>query len=261
MNAPLTSGPRPAGEMSASDRARKPGAAVSAAATAPPSEWPTRWRRRDALFRERRGDRRRQRGERRFAGERRSAVAGQIESKRRIGCRQTTDQRPPAVEVRAETVNEDDRRACAAREPQAVEPRARADRRRRRGRRSARALVGLIRPGRRIVGRLWLRRRRRRRQQRAQLAGERLQVGIEGLVLADDPGDDCADRQPVASLGAQAAQHAARRRLDLSRGLVGLDLEQRLAFAHALAFGGEPAVELAHRHVQRDARQDDFDGH
>ena len=42
MNAPLTSGPRPAGEMSASDRARKPGAVVSAAATAPPSEWPTR---------------------------------------------------------------------------------------------------------------------------------------------------------------------------------------------------------------------------
>ena len=38
-------------------------------------------------------------------------------------------------------------------------------------------------------------------------------------VLADNPGDDRADRQPVASLGAQAAQHAARRRLDLSRGL------------------------------------------
>ena len=79
MNAPLTSGPRPAGEMSASDsvkagrgRQRRSGAAERMA---------DEMARRDRLFRERRGCTAAVSGERRFAGERRSAVAGGIESK------------------------------------------------------------------------------------------------------------------------------------------------------------------------------------
>ena len=83
----------------------------------------------------------------------------------------------------------------------------------------------------------------------------------QNLPGGQDERDHAADRRVVARVGADGGECAVGRRLELDRDLVGLDLDQRLALAHRLALGGEPANHAAGVLGDAERRHDHVDGH
>jgi hypothetical protein len=73
------------------------------------------------------------------------------------------------------------------------------------------------------------------------------------LARLQEPGDRLPDRHNVARLRADTAEDTVGLRLDLNDGLVGLDLEEHLAFLDLLALFLQPRDELARflRHLER----------
>ena len=80
------------------------------------------------------------------------------------------------------------------------------------------------------------------------------------FALGIEPGDGFADWH-VCAFGDGVMQDAAVGGLDLHRGLVGLDVEQRFALGDGIALGDMPGDDLALGHVHVDLGHDDFDGH
>ena len=83
-----------------------------------------------------------------------------------------------------------------------------------------------------------------------------LRLGAAGrnrLTWLEQPGDRLPDWNDVADLRGHARQHAVAGRFDLDDRLVGLDLEQHLAFLDLLAFLLLPRNQLARflRHLER----------
>ena len=101
-----------------------------AAATAPPSEWPTRCAALTPSSISARARRFDQRLEARFLAKRRESVAGQVDRQRRPRLGQQAMHRPPAIEIGAEAVQEHDRRALASLQPLAVDDAVERQRRR-----------------------------------------------------------------------------------------------------------------------------------
>ena len=82
-----------------------------------------------------------------------------------------------------------------------------------------------------------------------------------GLVGPEDEGDRLADGDDVACLRGHLAQDAGSRRLDLDGGLVGLDLEERVALPDRVAGRPEPLQDLAGVLRQLERRHDDAGRH
>ena len=109
---------------------------------------------------------------------------------------------------------------------------------------------------RRLCGRSSGRRDRHRRLPHAARLGG-------GLAGGEDLRDGVADRDVRALRRRHGREHAVRRRLDLDRHLVGLDLHQRLALGHLVALRLQPPdqasgllrdLERGHDHVRRHQR-------
>ena len=241
-----------------------PGVRDSAAATAPPSEWPTRCASARPLH-QRCAGRLDQRLETRLFPEGRKPVTGKIERQSSLCPGHETGERSPGIEVGAKPVNEHDRRAGRALEPLAMDlvrrprgarlvevaqldppagPRAPGVRQaqaalprrpaRSRGRAQAERGVG--------VGSVL---RRGRRPNCGERSGRRACFSFrrkEILAFGKDPADAGADRQDVALGGGDEARHARSRRVDLHSRLIGFDLKQSFALDHPGAFGRMPAA-------------------
>src|SRR5207253_925242 len=76
-------------------------------------------------------------------------------------------------------------------------------------------------------------------------AARRRAFGGAGLVGPDDDRDRPPDGHHVALLRGYITHDAGRRRLDLDRHLVGLDLDDRLTLAHGVPRALEPVHDLA----------------
>src|SRR5690606_8380244 len=79
--------------------------------------------------------------------------------------------------------------------------------------------------------------------------------------LGIDPGNGRAYRNIDTFLAGDVADHAAGRRVDFHRGLVGLYLEKHIALPDRCALLDEPAGDLAGRHVHVDLGQYHLDRH
>src|SRR5436190_187398 len=93
------------------------------------------------------------------------------------------------------------------------------------------------------------------------LGGGRRLRRARRLTRRNEPGDGLPDGHHVTDLGADPGKDAFRLRLDLDHGLVGLDLQEHLAFRDALALLLSPGHELPGllRHFERG--HDNADSH
>ena len=133
----------------------------------------------------------------------------------------------PIVEVAAEAVDEDDRRAAFALRQIADVPPGDLDRL------GGRAAVLVVVLGRHEVGQ--------------EIRDEGVDVAVGDALVGDDA-EQAADRQHVALLRHMAAQHAGVRRLDRAGDLLGLDVDDLIARRKRIALADQPAGDLALLH-------------
>ena len=121
--APLVSSPSPAGAISISDSALTPALVRDRSGDGRAKRMADEMRLAHALLDHDGARRLDQRAEGRLLAERRETVAGEVDRQRRARLGQQALHRPPAVEVGAEAVQEHDRRARAALEPEPMDVR------------------------------------------------------------------------------------------------------------------------------------------
>ena len=129
----------------------------------------------------------------------------------------------PVVEVAAEAVDQDDRRAAFA--PCEIADLPPVDLHRLGG--GAAVLVIVF--GRHEVG--------------LEVGDEGVDVGVGNALIGDDA-EQAADRQHVAFLGDAAPEHAGVRRLDRAGDLLGLDIDDLIARRERIAFAHKPSGDL-----------------
>jgi hypothetical protein len=86
-------------------------------------------------------------------------------------------------------------------------------------------------------------------------------AGWRSFTWLNQERDDGPDRDSCADRDKDLAKHAAFGRLDLNRGFVGLDLEERLTGHHPLSFLFAPTYQGAFVHRQAHAGHHDLADH